>query len=312
MVSLGEISDEGFKILHKCEKRETKNYTPEEMLKLLVEDVLYCKGLNDNIEGIGINCGGPLDSKRGVILSPPNLIGWDNIYVTDYFYKATGIKSWLCNDANAGALAEWKLGAGRGCSSMVFLTFGTGFGAGLILDGRLYSGISDMAGEIGHIRLSDFGPVGFGKAGSAEGYCSGGGIAQLAKMRILEMLQIGLSPALCPTIAQLEGITAEKVGIAAKAGDSLALEILKESGIYLGKALSLLIDILNPERIVIGSIFARCYDEIWPWAYEVIKKEALPISLGACQVLPCELSESIGDVAGLVIAAYNLSLEAKP
>ena len=135
-----------------------------------------CSTLGD-ISAIGISCGGPLNSKKGVILSPPNLPGWDNIEIVNIIKDRLDVPAKLQNDANACALAEWKYGAGRGSNNMIFLTFGTGFGAGLILDGRLYNGVNCMSGEIGHVRLTEYGPVGYGKAGSCEGYCSGGGIA---------------------------------------------------------------------------------------------------------------------------------------
>ncbi len=131
-----------------------------------------------DILGIGISCGGPLDRKSGLILNPPNLPGWVNVPVCRMLGREFGIPVTLENDANACALAEWKYGAGRGYSNVIFLTFGTGLGAGLILDGKLYHGTNDMAGEVGHIRLTECGPVGFGKMGSFEGYCSGGGISQ--------------------------------------------------------------------------------------------------------------------------------------
>ena len=134
-----------------------------------------------NLKRIGISCGGPLDSKKGIIFSPPNLPGWDNVPITRILSDEFGVETALQNDANACALAEWLMGAERGHSNMIFLTFGTGMGAGLILNGRLYSGTNDLGGEVGHIRLAKTGPVGFGKAGSFEGFCSGGGIAQLAK-----------------------------------------------------------------------------------------------------------------------------------
>ena len=141
-----------------------------------------------NLKRIGISCGGPLDSKSGMIYSPPNLPGWDNVPITSIFSEEFGVETALQNDANACALAEWLMGAGRGTSNMVFLTFGTGMGGGLILNGRLYSGTNDLGGEVGHIRLAKDGPVGFGKAGSFEGFCSGGGIAQLAKTVVTEKL----------------------------------------------------------------------------------------------------------------------------
>ena len=122
-----------------------------------------------NLKRIGISCGGPLDSKKGMIYSPPNLPGWDKCLLQRYLQMKFGVETALQNDANACALAEWLMGAGRGTSNMVFLTFGTGMGGGLILNGRLYSGTNDLGGEVGHIRLAKDGPVGFGKAGSFEG-----------------------------------------------------------------------------------------------------------------------------------------------
>ena len=107
------------------------------------------------------------------------------------------------NDANAGAIAEWKYGAGKGYNNLIFLTFGTGMGAGLILNGKLYSGTTDLAGEVGHIRLAEMGPVGFGKAGSFEGFCSGGGIAQLAQIKVREKLQMGEKVSFCESIDDL-------------------------------------------------------------------------------------------------------------
>ena len=143
------------------------------------------------LAGIGISCGGPLDSRRGMILSPPNLPGWNEVPVVRFFGDRFDVPIRLQNDANACALAEWRWGAARGSRSAIFLTFGTGLGAGIVLDGRLYDGVSSMAGEVGHLRLADFGPVGYGKAGSWEGFCSGGGIAQLARSLALEKLQAG-------------------------------------------------------------------------------------------------------------------------
>ncbi len=308
-VSLGEVFEDRANVIHKCKIRDTKAYSPREMLDGLAEDVLSCEKLTDGsekIQGIGISCGGPLNSQTGTILSPPNLPGWDNIPITDYFREKTGFPAWLCNDANACALAEWKLGAGRNCSNLVFMTFGTGLGAGIILNGRLYSGACDMAGEIGHIRLSDYGPTGYGKMGSFEGFCSGGGIAQLAASMARERLQQGRTVGFCKNVGELGQLTAAQVGTAAKNGDPLACEILKQVGLQLGKGLSILMDLLNPERIVIGSIFVRNYNEIWPYAEQVIERETLPMVRKSCKILPSELSESVGDIAGLIVAGYNL------
>ena len=271
-------------------------------------EVLLDEAGNEAAEGvrIGISCGGPLDSREGLVLSPPNLPGWDRVPVVEYFRDAFADRHpavvKLENDANAGALAEWKYGAGRSCRSMVFLTFGTGMGAGLILDGRLYRGVADMAGEVGHIRLSDHGPVGYGKAGSFEGFCSGGGIAQTARIRVLERLQRGEKPPLCPDPSHMDGLTARTVADAADAGDELAISIYRECGENLGRGLSVLVDLLAPERIVIGSIFRHSRDLLWPYASMVLEREALPRALSGCQIVPAALGRRIGDLAALAIA----------
>lgn len=272
--------------------------TGTEMEKLLAEKHLDIT----SIEAIGMSCGGPLDNKRGILYSPPNLVGWGTVSIVDHFKNNYGIHACLENDANACALAEWKFGAAQGCKNVIFLTFGTGMGAGLILGGKLYSGTNNNAGEIGHVRLAEHGPVGYGKAGSFEGFCSGGGIAQLARTRVMEKLQGGTAVSFCSEAAALESLDARKIAEAAEEGDPFAAEILKECGMYLGRGLSLLVDLLNPERIVIGSIFARCTKFLWPAAEAVLQKECLPLSLKVCKVVPAGLGEHIGDYAAVAVA----------
>lgn len=245
--------------------------------------------------GIGISCGGPLNSKKGTINCPPNLPDWDNVPICDIFEEHFGIRPILQNDANACAVAEWKFGSGKGTENMIFLTFGTGMGAGLILNGKLYSGTSDMAGEVGHIRLSPDGPEGYGKKGSFEGFCSGGGIARLAEMMINKAKENGEESSLFA----LDEISAKTVGIAAKNGDKLAQKIYTVCAERLGQGLSILIDILNPEAIVIGSIYSRDKELFDGIINEVIKSEALSYSYEACKILPAALGNSIGDFAAL-------------
>ena len=248
------------------------------------EDVISC----------GVSCGGPLDSKTGIIMRPPNLPDWDNIPLADIISGDLGIPCKVRNDADACALAEWQFGAGRGTKNMIFLTFGTGMGAGLILDGHLYSGTCGTAGEVGHIRLDTDGPVGYGKAGSFEGFCSGGGLANMAK----KMLSIYNGE----TLLSPEDLTAKSVAQAAKNGDRLALAIYRRCGEKLGYALSILIDILNPEKIVIGSIFQRSGELMTEAMNEVIAKEALEISASHCEIVPAMLGDEIGDYAALGVA----------
>lgn len=252
---------------------------------------------------IGISCGGPLDSARGLILSPPNLPGWDNVEVCDYLRRRFGGQVTLQNDANACAVAEWRYGAGRGTQNMIFLTFGSGLGAGLILGGRLYTGACDMAGEVGHVRLASYGPVGYGKAGSFEGFCSGNGIAALGRMMAQEKLQMGQAPAFCPDAASLELLTAKSIAEAADRGDEDARAVYRLSGGMLGRGLAVLIDILNPEMIVIGSVFARSEALLRDAMEQTLQQESLAYARRACQILPAALGDRIGDYAALSIAA---------
>ena len=259
------------------------------------------------IIAVGISCGGPLDSRTGTIHSPPNLPGWDDVFIVDMVRKRVNTPVFLQNDANACALAEWKFGAGMGCDNLIFLTFGTGMGAGLILDGRLYSGIRDMAGEIGHIRMETDGPVGYGKSGSFEGFCSGGGIAQLAKIRGRELLSLGMAIPYCPDPEELYRISARDVAEWARRGEEESIAIYRKSGRYLGRGLSILIDLLNPERIIIGSIFSRDHNLLYPSAIEIIKEESLRIPMESCEILPAGLGDSIGDIASLAVALNGVN-----
>ncbi|MBR3767006.1 MAG: ROK family protein [Clostridia bacterium] len=268
----------------------------QEMLDT-ADTLLKRNGITDTqkeLIGIGISCGGPLNSFKGTINCPPNLPDWDNVPIVSMFREYFGVKTVLQNDANACAVAEWKFGSGKGTKNMVFLTFGTGMGAGLILDGKLYSGTNDMAGEVGHIRLSEDGPEGYGKRGSFEGFCSGGGIARLTNSLIEKAKENGEE-----SILFGNEISAKTVAVAAKSGDALAKRIYEICAEKLGLGLSILIDILNPEAIVIGSIYSRepeLFDDI---LNDVIKNEALSYSREVCKILPATLGNSIGDYAAL-------------
>lgn len=240
---------------------------------------------------VGVSCGGPLDSARGLILSPPNLPGWDEVPVTEWLARRVGAPAFLQNDANACALAEWRYGAGRGCRSMVFLTFGTGMGAGLILDGRLYAGACDMAGEVGHMRLEPDGPEGYGKRGSFEGFCSGGGLRQLA------LHELG------------RDLSARELCLMADAGDEGARRVLERSADCLGRGVAVLIDLLNPERIVIGSVYARAERHFRAGMQAALERETLAISRRRCEIVPAGLGDEIGDVAALSTAWNGLGEE---
>lgn len=235
------------------------------------------------ITAAGISCGGPLNSNAGIILSPPNLPGWNHVPIVDILKSAFPFPTYLQNDANAGALAEWKWGAAVGAQTAVFLTFGTGLGAGLIINERLHAGKNDLAGEMGHWRLASNGPMGFGKRGSFEGFCSGAGIQQLAA-------------------PHFENINIKTLAENARTGDAKARRIFELSGEKLGEGLAFVIDLLNPEIIVLGSIFVRCEDLLRPAMERILQRETLSTALQNCHIVPAQLSEQIGDYAALAVA----------
>src|SRR5882757_8804746 len=221
---------------------------PERALRLIVESarsLLAEHGLAGKaIAGIGVSCGSPLDRVQGIIQAPPNLPTWVDVPIRELLEGEFQVACRVENDANAGAVAEHRFGAGVGVEHMLFLTLGTGLGAGIIAAGRLYLGANGDAGEIGHVRLSATGPVGYHKAGSIEGWSSGGGIAQLAARVLAQAKRRGER-----SVLPAEGATARDVGIAAHGGDAVALRILRQSGRRLGQALAMLMDVLNPQRI---------------------------------------------------------------
>ena len=286
-ISTGECEDGAIKILSR-EEFPTAGLSWQQVFEEFacrIERIVSSNSNSDlQLATIGISCGGPLDSKRGVIMSPPNLPGWDNVPVVDFFKERFGVPVSVQNDANACALAEYLYGSGRGAKNMVFMTFGTGLGAGIVIDGKLYSGANDNAGEIGHIRLAPTGPVGYNKEGSAEGFCSGAGIARLAKIRK------GLD------------LTTKEIFARVRAGDPDCTEVFRESAEKLAAILAFTIDILNPEVIALGGVFMRNADLFMPIVDPILNREALPLARKVCRIVPAELGENIGDYAALAVA----------
>ncbi|MCD6290516.1 MAG: ROK family protein [Anaerolineae bacterium] len=248
---------------------------------------------------ISVSIGGPLDIERGIIYSPPNLPGWDAVPLKQLLEDRFGLPVYVEHDGNAGALAEWYFGAARGARNVVFLTMGTGLGGGLILNGQLYRGTSDLAGEVGHIRIAEKGPVAYGKAGSWEAFCSGAGIARLAALRFPE--RWGGQEVTVRDLAELAALD-----------DADALAVFAEAGRYLGRGLAVLLDILNPEVIVIGSLAVRLGEWVLGPAREEMRREALPGAVEACRVVPAALGERIGDVASLCAAIAAVGGPSEP
>jgi glucokinase len=255
-----------------------------------------------DVEAIGITCGGPLDAERGVILCPPNLGGWEYLPIAKIFQDELQLPAYLQNDANAGALAEWRFGAGRGLQNLVFLTFGTGLGAGLILDGRLYRGASGLAGEVGHIRLADDGPVGYHKPGSFEGFCSGPGLARLMAAELAAASRETGAPDTTQRHEDPQLMSGKDVVGWARDNDPVALRVVTTCGEYLGRGMAILIDTLNPELIVVGGMGVRLGELLLEPARRVAQQEAIAGGTADCSIVPAALGERIGDVAALCAA----------
>lgn len=288
-ISTGECAADSIRILSR-EEFPTAGLSWRQVLDEFARriEAISKSGGDWEVSAIGISCGGPLDSRAGIIMSPPNLPGWDDVRIVDFFSDRFKVPVHLQNDANACALAEYRFGAGRGTRNMVFMTFGTGLGAGIVIDGRLYSGTNDNAGEIGHIRLAPAGPLGYNKEGSAEGFCSGAGIARLAKIRK------GLD------------LTAKEIFARVRAGDPDCTEVFRESAEKLATILAFTIDILNPEVIALGGVFMRNADLFMKVVEPILEREALPLARKVCRIVPAGLGESVGDYAALAVAGIGL------
>jgi len=263
-----------------------------------------------DVIGIGVACGSPMDAERGIILGPPNLQSWNPVPIKAILESEFGIYTELENDANAGALAEWLFGAGRGMRNVVYMTMGTGIGGGLILDGRLYRGSNGNAGEVGHMRVVDRGGprCGCGKRGCLEAYCSGPSIARRAREALAGL---GKTPLLA-LAGSLEAISAEHVFGAARQGDALALHLVDETAHYMGVGLANVIQALNPQAIVLGTIATQQGDFFLDRVRAVVREETWPQMSEVVQILPSPLGDQVGDYAATSIILQHLKATPDP
>ena len=293
-ISLGEWDNNEINLIDRREVPTTS--TPLELFDIFAPQLIQWIR-NYNVKKIGISCGGPLDSKKGIIVSTTNLsASWHGFEIVKYVNERFLVESVLENDANACAVAEWKFGAGKGKDNVVFLTFGTGLGAGLILDGKLYSGTCGNAGEIGHIRLAPTGPLGFNKQGSAEGFCSGNGIKRLAHIMAKEQ-----------GVKISDDITTKEIFVQAKNGNEFYLSVITESAKKFANVLSVLIDVINPQAIIVGGVFMRNYEFFMDIMQPILKSECILDSYNVCEILPAKINENIGDYAAISLVIGELN-----
>ncbi len=235
---------------------------------------------------LGVSCGGPVDSSLGVIHSPPNLPGWDAVPLREFLQAELGLPVFVENDASATALAEHRWGAGRGCSEMAFLTMGTGIGAGLILNGALYRGRGDLAGEIGHATVwPDGPPCPCGKRGCLETLASGTAIGRMGRERYGE-----------------GGVTAHVVCDRARSGDPIARAIMADVARWMGLGLANLLHTLNLERVILGTLAVHAGDLLLDSIRRETQRHCWPRVWEGVQILPAALGDAAQDTAALAVA----------
>lgn len=225
---------------------------------------------------IGVSFGGPVDAATGVVRLSHHVPGWEDLPLQDVLTQAFGAPTSIDNDANVAAWGEYHFGAGKGVSSLMYITVSTGVGGGWVLDGKLWRGTDGMAGEIGHMVVDPHGPVCLcGKRGCVERFASGPYIAQRAREWLQEQPQRGL---ILRGMAnqQLDTITAQLVSTAAAEGDDLAWDVLHVSAWALGIAIGNIVNLMNPSRFILGGGVTKSGDRFWQVVRRVARETALP------------------------------------
>jgi len=277
------------------------NKGPQSVIERLfsaVNDVLSLNNMNPSqLDSISIASAGAIDADKGIVTSSPNLPGWQGVPLRDIIKEEYKVDAFLINDASAAALAEYHFGAGKGVKNLIYLTVSTGIGGGIIIDGQLYTGPSGSAGEIGHTTIDINGPkCSCGNTGCLEVLASGTAMAREAIRRLKQ----GEASSLTELVAgKLENITAEKVSLAAERGDRLAQEVISQAAISLGVGMANLVNIFNPQMIIVGGGVAKMGDRLLNPAREVVRERAFQLPAQAVRIVQAKL----GDNAGLLGAA---------
>lgn len=264
-----------------------------------IESLLAAESIDrSEMRAIGIDSAGIVDSARNVVLEAPNLRGWEEAPVAEEIGRHFGVPAFLENDVNAMAYGEWRCGAGRGVRHLVCLTLGTGVGGGLVLDGALYRGAHGAAGEIGHMSLDRNGPeCACGSHGCLERYVG----AQYIVARAHEFLQRDRTESRLRDFAPAS-LTARHVGEAAQAGDATARGVLAETGRWLGVGLAGVVNLLDPERIVIGGGVARAGAPLFDPARAMMRERAMGVPAAAVEVVPAALGDDAAVVGAALLA----------
>ncbi|MFH0768407.1 MAG: ROK family protein [Chloroflexota bacterium] len=261
---------------------------------------------SSQLHSISIAAAGAIDTKKGIITISPNLPGWINIPLRSIVEEQYKVNVFLLNDANAAALGEHRFGAGKGANNLIYITVSTGIGGGIIIDGRLYSGASGGAGEVGHMTIDTNGPVcNCGNIGCWETLASGTALAKKAIRRI----NAGEKSLLTEMVeGKIENITAKEVSLAAQNGDHLASEVVTRVINYLGIGMVNLVNILNPEIIIVGGGMSKMGDLLFDPLRQIVRERAFKLSAQAVRIVPAQLGDDAG-VIGAAVFAFQQGLD---
>jgi len=267
----------------------------------MIDHLLSLRNLDPpQLDSISIAAAGAIDIEKGLVTLSPNLPGWRDIPLRDMVGEKYGVNTFLINDASAAALGEHYFGAGKGINNLVMLTVGTGIGGGIIINGKLYSGPSGSAGEIGHMTIDVNGPkCSCGNIGCLERLVSGTAVAEEAIRRLSQGEKSSLAEF---GGGKIKSITAEKVSLAAQNGDSLALEVISKAATYLGIGLVNLVNIFNPEMIIIGGGLAKVGDLLLEPARRVVRERAFQLSARLVRIVPAQLGDDAAVLGAAIFA----------
>jgi len=283
---------------------------PQAVIKRILSAIDHLLSLRNidssQLDSISIAAAGAIDFDKGLVTSSPNLPGWYDIPLRDIIKERYAVNTFLINDANAAALGERHFGAGKRVNNLIFLIVGTGIGGGIIINGKLYQGPCGSAGEIGHTTIDVNGPrCTCGNVGCLEMLASGTAVAREAIRRISQGEKSSLTEIVD---CKVEDITAEKVSIAAQDGDSLALEVISKAATYLGVGMVNLVNIFNPEMIIVGGGMAKMGDLLLGPARRVVRERAFSLSAQAVRIVPAQLGDDAGVFGAAIFARQQKHL----
>lgn len=279
-----------------------------QMVATTIDTVVRETGVSrDAVMGVGLGAPGTVDRKNGVVLAAPNL-RWSNYALVERMTALTGLPVRIDNDANCATYGEWWLGAARGGTNVIGVTIGTGVGGGIIIDRQLYHGSSDAAGEIGHITIDPTGRrCGCGNYGCLEAYASGSAIAGRAR----EALEHDETSTLLALVnGDLSQITAALVYQAAADGDDEALEIVRDTAKFLGAGIANLLNIFNPDVVVIAGGVTQAGDDLFTPLRTEVRRRAFKSVTDTCRIVPGTLPGTAGVVGA--VASYIAQTTGRP